>query len=320
MMIAEKAADLILGKAPLPPSDAPVYRHRSQPRTAHARLRRDGAGVSPSALLACRVEVEMGRGPSPQLGTCLAWGLGLAAWALAVAPAAPPEPPAGRGSVTAQAGVRQGEALLPDLKMVRPHDLEVIGSRAEGDLRLKFTTVIWNAGDGPMEVRGSQNEATGDVEVYQYLHASNGDVRRDRPVGTFDYEHRHGHLHLVSFAHYRLWSLDDDGAPREVVAENPKVGFCLMDNLVIDEARAPAAPVYGGCEAEVQGISVGYGDEYLADLYEQDLHVADVPDGRYRLVNVANPERALREARYDNNAAAVDLILREGRVEPVATR
>jgi choline dehydrogenase len=29
MMLAEKAADLILGNTPLPPSDAPFYRYRS---------------------------------------------------------------------------------------------------------------------------------------------------------------------------------------------------------------------------------------------------------------------------------------------------
>jgi len=29
MMIAEKAADLIRGREPLPPSDAPVYRHEA---------------------------------------------------------------------------------------------------------------------------------------------------------------------------------------------------------------------------------------------------------------------------------------------------
>ena len=32
MMIAEKAADLILGRTPLPPSDAPFYRHNKAPR------------------------------------------------------------------------------------------------------------------------------------------------------------------------------------------------------------------------------------------------------------------------------------------------
>ena len=33
MMIAEKAADLIRGDTPLPPSDAPVYRHREARRS-----------------------------------------------------------------------------------------------------------------------------------------------------------------------------------------------------------------------------------------------------------------------------------------------
>jgi choline dehydrogenase len=30
MMVAEKAADLILGNTPLPPSTAPYYRHRDR--------------------------------------------------------------------------------------------------------------------------------------------------------------------------------------------------------------------------------------------------------------------------------------------------
>ncbi len=34
MMVAEKAADLILGNAPLPPSTAEFYRHRAAGRVA----------------------------------------------------------------------------------------------------------------------------------------------------------------------------------------------------------------------------------------------------------------------------------------------
>ena len=36
MMLAEKAADLILGNTPLPPSDAPFYRHAAGPARAEA--------------------------------------------------------------------------------------------------------------------------------------------------------------------------------------------------------------------------------------------------------------------------------------------
>ncbi|MFO7546345.1 MAG: lysyl oxidase family protein [Trueperaceae bacterium] len=103
-------------------------------------------------------------------------------------------------------------------------------------------------------------------------------------------------------------------------AVNPKVGFCLMDDLPIDTERAPEAPVYFGCEADIQGISVGYSDLYAAELSEQDLNVSHLPDGRYRLVNVANPDGAIREHDTGNNAGAVDLVLSGRTVTPVPRR
>lgn len=223
--------------------------------------------------------------------------------------------------------------LLPDLEILLPEDLHVIGSRAEGDLRLKFTTTIWNAGNGPVEVRGAEN-ARGDFEVFQFFHeatatpqelvhalgeihasASQTNIMRGPHVGTFNYEHRHGHLHLSTFAHYQLWSVDENGNKVELMVENPKVGFCLMDINVVDPTRA-GERVYSGCRADIQGISVGYGDEYLAQLREQDLNISNVPDGKYALVNIANPGLAIMESNYDNNAATVYLALQNGQLVP----
>lgn len=206
-------------------------------------------------------------------------------------------------------------ARMPDLEVLPPDDLYVVDERPEGgSLRLKFTTVVVNAGDGPMEVWGDPDPDDGSLlAVEQVLHDRDGRKRPAGAVGRFDFEHRHGHLHLSSFARYELWSLVGDAADARV-AENDKVGFCLMDNVVIDDAVAPEAPVYAGCAAEVQGISPGYGDAYLAQLYEQDLVIDGLPDGRYRLVNVANPDGVLREARLDNNRAHVDVVLRDGTV------
>lgn len=205
-------------------------------------------------------------------------------------------------------------ARMPDLRVLPPSDLHVVDERDQGGpLRLKFTTVIWNGGEGPMEVWGDPSEDGESLAVEQVLFDEDGRKRPAGPVGSFDFEHRHGHLHLTSFARYELWTLDGD-APGELVAENPKVGFCLMDNFVVDEETAADEPTYLGCEAEVQGISPGYGDEYVAQLYEQDLEIDGLPDGRYRLVNVANPDGELSEARLDNNAAHVDVVLRDGTV------
>ena len=223
--------------------------------------------------------------------------------------------------------------LLPDLEILLPTDLHVIGSRAEGNQRLKFTTTIWNAGAGPVEVRGAEN-AQGDFEVFQFFHqdtttaqelvhdlgeihasAYQSNVQRGPHVGTFNYEHRHGHLHLSTFAHYQLWSVDENGNKVALMVENPKVGFCLMDINVVDPTRA-GERVYSGCRADIQGISVGYGDEYLAQLREQDLNISSVPDGKYALVNIANPGLAIMESNYDNNAATVYLALQNGQLVP----
>lgn len=220
----------------------------------------------------------------------------------------------------AQEAIRSGDRLwpgdlAPDLRASVPSDLYVVDDRDEGGtLRLKFTTVIWNAGDGPMEIRGSSDPSDGEVRVRQIVHREDGGQRVAAAVGTFDFQHRHGHVHLSSFARYELWTLDQ-GRPVTLVAVNPKVGFCLMDNLPIDAARAAEEPVYDqGCDATRQGISPGWGDQYVAQLYEQDLEIAGLPDGRYRLVNVANPEGALLESDRSNNAASLDLELRGGTV------
>ncbi|MEX2502711.1 MAG: lysyl oxidase family protein, partial [Trueperaceae bacterium] len=139
-------------------------------------------------------------------------------------------------------------------------------------------------------------------------------------VGTLNYEHRHGHLHLASFARYELWRLSATGAPDRLVAENDKVGFCLMDNLLIDEAVATRTePWYVGCERDVQGISPGWGDRYVAELFEQDLILNGLPDGRYRLVHIADPHDLLFGADPSIAWASVDLVLEGTTVAVVET-
>jgi len=234
--------------------------------------------------------------------------------ALQVSQVAQNQPTAGRAPVARAAP----ERLLPDMQVFEPSDLHTVGSRAEGNLRLKFTTLIWNAGRGPLETRGAKNPQTGALEVYQFVYSPEGRARRGRRVGTFNYNHRHGHLHFDNFARYELWSLDADGKPAEVVAHNRKIGFCLMDIKHVASDRThlqsglmdqPGGPVYAGCREDVQGISVGWGDEYLSLLYEQDLELRGVPDGDYALVVTTNPEGTIEESSYDNNAATTYLTL-----------
>jgi hypothetical protein len=110
---------------------------------------------------------------------------------------------------------------------------------------------------------------------------------------------------------------DADDSLLELVAVNEKVGFCLMDNLLVDAdlavgdglARYPI-----DCHGDVQGISPGFGDIYVAELHEQDLVITGLPDGRYALVNIANPEGVIAETTTSNNSAQIYLILEGGTV------
>lgn len=208
---------------------------------------------------------------------------------------------------------------LPDLRTLEPYDIYTVGTRAGGDLRLKFATTIYNAGRGPLETRGAVNPRTEQLEVFQYVYEGDR-ATKGRSVGTFNYNHRHGHLHFDEFARYELWSVDADDRLLARVAQNRKVGFCLMDikNMASEATHLASGligeaggPVYAGCRDDIQGISPGWGDEYLALLYEQDLDLTGVPGGRYALRILSNPDREIEEARYDNNAAVAYLTLED---------
>ena len=71
-------------------------------------------------------------------------------------------------------GPDRAERFLPDLRTRDFTEIYTVGSRAEGDLRLKFDTTVYNAGRGPLETRGAPNPQTGQLEVYQYVYKASG--------------------------------------------------------------------------------------------------------------------------------------------------
>ena len=65
-----------------------------------------------------------------------------------------------------------------------------------------------------------------------------------------------------------------------------------------------------------EGISVGYGDDYAANLEGQYLRLSGLLAGRYLLVHRVNGDRRLLESSYANNAASLLLRLRWRRGAP----
>ena len=111
-----------------------------------------------------------------------------------------------------------------------------------------------------------------------------------------------------------------------LVSTEQKTGFCIGDRYNTDPGvRLPGEPPMPGvfdvppnndwCGRDdpdrlslTMGLSVGYGDNYLAFLDGQSIDVTDVPEGNYYLVHRVNAD--VRESDYSNNAASVLLELR----------
>ena len=137
----------------------------------------------------------------------------------------------------------------------------------------------------------------------------------------------HSHWHLMGFARYDLRR--PDGTP--LARRARKQGFCLGDRYRAGAASrldgAPRRAVFRGeCGLYKpgllrlrQGISVGYGDDYPPSKEGQEIDVTGLPDGRYLLVNEADPGRTLRETRRSNNASSALLELSAGKLRVLRT-
>ena len=216
-------------------------------------------------------------------------------------------------------GTAQTAERLPDLRQELPTKIGVTGER------LGFASAVSNVGDGPLIVEGSRPRHAQPHMVAEQLvrrrgapHAVVERVGRLRYVRSADHEH----WHLLPFMRYEL----RDAGPGAAVRRDRKTGFCLGDRYPVRGERLPARArreVYTsrcGLRATgrlhlVQGISVGFGDDYDAYLEGQSVSLRDLPAGRYVLVHRVNGGRRLRETDYRNNAASVLLRLsrRSGR-------
>ena len=225
--------------------------------------------------------------------------------------------------------------LLPDLRTKEPERLTIVTSN--GQRRLRFDNEVGNAHTGPLELVGngaSDCDGDGVVETaekpaYQRVYDdadADGVFRRgtdtaytEVQTGCIAYHPAHDHLHFQDFANYALARLSD-GA---VVASSFKVTFCIIDSKRFFSAlpASPGSAYYRDCNGPLQGISVGWSDEYPYSLADQWLVLNPngkyVGDGEYCLISTADPGNKIREGNAvgtaeSNNWASARIRLSSG--------
>jgi hypothetical protein len=219
-------------------------------------------------------------------------------------------------SASADAG-SAGRPRLPDLDQETPSRLVVVraGTREQPEYRLGFRSAVRNVGDGPLVIDGHRPDAgTSTMVADQVVEHEGGPRAQVRGVGRLQYvvSPDHRHWHLLRFERYELRRPGSSVA----LVEDRKTGFCLGDRYTVVGPSLPhraSHPSYASrCGLEQtqllgirEGISVGYGDDYAANLEGQYLPLTGLADGRYVLVHRVNGDRRIHELDYRNDAASV---------------
>jgi hypothetical protein len=208
-----------------------------------------------------------------------------------------------------------GTPHYPDLVSTIPLNEFSVVQTSPSTRDFRYTHVISNLGDGPLELRptydASTDTATAVQRVYTHNAAGTWSTAADLPVvGRFIYHPPHGHYHFP-LAEFGLYQVDADGSRGGPVSVSPKVGFCIADSVTVNGAL----PHYGaftypgacGDPTATMGISVGMGDFYDYLNAGQSIDATSVGDGEYWFHSVVDPWNYLRESNEGNNITDVGL-------------
>jgi hypothetical protein len=220
--------------------------------------------------------------------------------------------------------------LLPDLDQQTPSALMVARTRTAGGrsgYALGFQSAVRNIGQGALIIVGHRADTrTPTMTAEQLVDHGDGGQSTTPTTSRLRYavSRGHQHWHLLRFDRYELRRAGSAAA----VVRDRKSGFCLGDRYRVTALVVPATmpdPRYTDrCGLShpqrltvLEGISPGYGDNYLPYLEGQSLPLTGLRPGRYVLVHRVNEDKSLLESDYGNNAASVLLDLRWRRGRPV---
>lgn len=151
---------------------------------------------------------------------------------------------------------------------------------------LRFSVLITNNGDADLYV--------GDPLKHM---DPNGDGNYADQDGLFEFASCHKHFHFRNYAKYELLRVNPDGSYGSPV-QSRKRGFCMLDTTPNQNGNTSPRPrYYSNCGNLTihgnQGISTGWGDEYVKALPGQLFLLTDpnepVAPGKYVIRVTANP-------------------------------
>jgi len=187
------------------------------------------------------------------------------------------------GGTTSIGSARAATLLYPNLEPFPATDFSIdqvaldFNNPNELTTVLRFSTLSWNQGDGPLQLWADQ-DSEGNRAVFQEVLRSDGSFYRFmKPAGDFKYHEEHAHFHFEDYASYVLHRPDDPSLNGDL-ASGTKTTFCIMDTNRIDH-KMPGAPkrsAYSSCGLDLQGMSVGWGDRYGASLWDQWVDLTDL--------------------------------------------
>jgi hypothetical protein len=200
------------------------------------------------------------------------------------------------------------DALLPDIVEEPPRHLNV--QRSQKTEFLRFSSTHWNQGRGPLQIRGGGQTAPCQVQeddqiinticTYskQELLNAAGEVVFQSNAGVALFHPAHNHWHQDNVADFNIHRGTVDG---EIVGHATKQTYCLIDFDHWGGLENNSGKVYYECNADLQGISYGYGDEYHHSTPGQAIEITNIPPGIYYLTHMADPANKWIEADDTNN-------------------
>jgi hypothetical protein len=202
---------------------------------------------------------------------------------------------------------------LPDLRMRKLSNF-YIQQASNGEKRLRFTTMIANAGPGRFELHGYRPDtSTARMNIRQRIYNTSGTYRRIEIPKSSTYMFfagdGHDHWHVYKLQRFEIRRLDASGNEGELKGTGAKTGFCFWDNTVYDLSLPGARQTlyYTSCGTSrsvnvKMGISVGWSDKYSASLAYQWIKINGLQDGDYKVRVIADPYNWFLETNDTNNS------------------